>query len=364
MTTRCFGSCRGVLRTSSLVALAIVLMTALGAHSADAGGSPSPPHGPALWVANEDGNFVAEFTGNELTASGMQSPSRKLASADLDEPWGIIFGSSKQLWVSNVGNGTLTKFTFKQLKDLKTDDAPSAAVVISGLDRPEGMVFDGKDMWVADEGSAQLFEFTSSQLAASGSPTPDTVINSSALMSPVGIALDHSGNLWVADDGASEIFMFTKAQLAAGGTQSPTVTLSSDGSDSLDSCEPILFDGSGNLWATNNSGGVDEDGSVVKFTPAQLKASGSPTPAVMLTATTVTDTTASSFDDPAGITFDDDGNLWVANVDSDEDGSIAKFSKGAIKADGSPQPSVFIDSNSGGTNLDGPFFLVFGPKVP
>ena len=76
------------------------------------------------------GQSVGEFTGNALKTSGANDPTEVLASADLSHPWGLIFDSKKNLWVSNVGNGTLTKFTFKQLKGLKNNDAPEAAVVI------------------------------------------------------------------------------------------------------------------------------------------------------------------------------------------------------------------------------------------
>ncbi|HYB91547.1 MAG TPA: hypothetical protein VEC38_10920 [Candidatus Binataceae bacterium] len=359
MGTRSFRLRSGVLCASSLAALAFILGAAVTAHPAQVEVSPSPALGPALWVANDDTSYVSEFTGHGLTGIDRQSPSRVLKSPDLDCPWGLIFDSAKNLWVSNVCSGTLTKFTSKQLKGLKTNDAPSAAVKISGLDRPEGMVFDKYgDMWLADENNKELYEFTSSQLASGGSPNPHMTISSSDFCSPVGIAFDSKGDLWVADDCASELFKFTKAQLAAGGKQTPTVVLSSDVSDSLDSCEPILFDKSGNLWVANNAG------SIVKFSPSQLKSSGSPTPVVTLKPVVVTGTSADSLDVPAGITFDSEGNLWVGNADSDEYGSVAQFSKSSIGASGSPQPLAFIDSTSNKSNLGAPLFLIFGPKVP
>ena len=360
-----FGSISHTSHISSLlVAAAMVLIATVadGKTSAPLNG----PRGPALWVANRSGNFVAEFTGKGLKTSGENDPSRVLASADLDEPWGLIFDSKKNLWVSNIGNGTLTEFTFKQLKDLKNNDAPEAAVVISGLDRPEGLAFDvDGNLWVANEGGVgHLIELTPSQLTSSGSPVPKALTDPSEMDSPVGIAFDHSENIWVADDDFSHVLMFTKTQLAAGGSQTATVLLSNDGSGSLDSCEPLIFDKSGDLWVANNTDPVRGFGSVVKFTPGQLAHSGDPTPAVMLTTTTVNQTLAKSLDDPAGVAFDEAGNLWIGNVDSDHSGSVAKFEKKSIGSSGSPQPSVFIDSNSMAKNLNGPYFLAFGPKVP
>ena len=359
-----FGSISQITRISSLL-VAVAMLTTAGAAYGKTSKAFNGPHGPALWVANT-GNFVAEFTPKMLKISGENSPSRVLVSADLDEPWGMIFDSKNNLWVSNVGNGTLTEFTFKQLKALKKNNAPEAAVVISGLDRPEGLAFDGGgNLWVANEGGGgHLVEFTASQLTTSGSPVPKALTDPGEMDSPVGIAFDHSENLWVADDDFSHVLMFTKTQLAAGGSQSATVILTDDGSGSIKDCEPLIFDKSGDLWVGNNRDPVQNLGSVVKFTPGQLAQSGSPTPAVMLTATTVNHTPPSSLDIPAGVAFDGGGNLWVGNEVSDHAGSVAKFGKKLIGSSGSPLPSVFIDSNSMEKNLDVPFFLAFGPEVP
>jgi sugar lactone lactonase YvrE len=339
----------GLLSASAVLAIAAIAYGGSGPFNG--------PEGPALWVVNNDNNAVAEFAGSTLKASGETAPSRELVSADLDEPWGLIFDSHKNLWVSNVDNGTVTEFTLGQLKQLKSNDAPAAAVVIGGLHRPEGLAFDrSHNLWVANEGNNTLAEFTPSQLASSGSPTPKVTISSADFEEPVGIAFNGLGDLWVANDSGGQLTMFTKSQLAAGGTQAATVVISSDGS-SLSNCEPLILDKSGDLWVGNNGGS-----SVVEFTPSQFLISGDPTPAVTLTATAVD--SAESLDVPTGLAFDKSGNLWVGNQESDHQGSVAKFSKKSIKSNGSPTPAVFIDSNSGGTNLNNVFFLAFGPKVP
>ncbi len=202
-------------------AAAFMMSAALaGCGGSSSHSSPVPSSGEALWVANRGGNFVSEFANGKLKKSGSPDATLVNASSDLNEPWGIIFDSGKNLWVSNVGNGTLTWFTFAQLKGLKKNDDPAAAVVISGLDRPEGMAFDvSGDLWVANEGNAELLEFTPSQLESSGSPTPNIVLSSADLESPVGIVFDDAGDIWVGDDFEDELVMFTAAQLSAGGTQ-------------------------------------------------------------------------------------------------------------------------------------------------
>jgi len=189
--------------------------------------------------------------------------------------------------------------------------------------------------------------------------TPHTTITSGAFSSPVGIGLDRSGNLWVADDDNDELYMFTSAQLTAGGSQSSTVTI---GSAPLDAPEPLIFDKSGSMWVGNNVNG--SNALAMKFTQNQLTMDGSPTPAVTLSPTTVTNTSAQSLDGVGGLVLDKKGNLWVTNFTSDQRGSIAQFSNNDIGADGTPQPTIFIDSDAGGSNVFRPFFCAFGPKVP
>ena len=233
-----------------LAAAAAMLMTLTNIvfYAASAASHSSKSAAEALWVANNDGNFISEFANGALDSSGIPAPNRINLSSNLNEPWGIVFDSSKDLWVSNVGNGTLTKFTFSQLKALNKNQVPVAKVVISGLDRPEGMAFDKKhNLWVANEGNGELLEFTSKQLKKSGSPVPTTTLSSSDLSSPVGIAFDSTGGIWVGDDHLNDVAMFTAAQLKEGGTQSATVLLTDDGSGSLDTPEPVAFDADGSL---------------------------------------------------------------------------------------------------------------------
>lgn len=129
------------------VATVAVLITVSSASSKSAKRKPE-----ALWVGNAD--FVAEFADATLETTGTPTPNRINTSADFDAPGGIIFDSSKDLWVSNIQNGTLTEFTFAQLKALDSDQAPAANVVISGLEFPEGMAFDRHHhLWVANDGT-------------------------------------------------------------------------------------------------------------------------------------------------------------------------------------------------------------------
>lgn len=77
----------------------------------------------------------------------------------------------------------------------------------------------------------------------------------------------------------------------------------------------------------------------------------------------MTDTTVESLDVPVGLAFDKQGNLWVANLSSDQNGSVDEFAAADLSANGSPQPAVFLDSNTGGIYPDGPFMISVGPVL-
>jgi hypothetical protein len=100
---------------------------------------------------------------------------------------------------------------------------------------------------------------------------------------------------------------------------------------------------------------------VVAFSSSQLDSSGSPTPAITITATAVGAT--QSLDDPIGLAFDRNGNLWVENTDSDNFGSLAQFTAKQLKTGGALTPNVFLDSNAAGSNINSPELITFGPSI-
>ncbi|MGA9721028.1 MAG: hypothetical protein WBQ86_01115, partial [Candidatus Binatus sp.] len=102
-----FGSISQITRISSLL-VAVAMLTTAGAAYAKTSKPLNGPRGPALWVVSDVDNTIVEFTPKNLKISGETDPSRVLASADLDGPWGLIFDSRNNLWVSNIFNGTLT----------------------------------------------------------------------------------------------------------------------------------------------------------------------------------------------------------------------------------------------------------------
>jgi sugar lactone lactonase YvrE len=314
-----------------------------------------------LWIANEGNSTLSEFAPTQLSASNSAAPTVTIsASPGLQEPAFDSFDSFGNLWVADVGAGTVDAFTPAQL----TAGATTPAIVLSivnpaGPTAPATLAFDSHgDLWVADVDQSAVYELTPSQLAQSGPVTPAVIINggsgATGFSDPGDIAFDGSGNLWVASFGGDSVVAYTPSQLAASGTPTPSVRLDSTGSGSsatINGPVGLAFDGAGNLWVANLGGGT-----VVQFAKSALAASGSPTPAVTLSATG--SGSAASLDGPIGLAFDHTGDLWVTNGEND---SVVRFAPSQLGASGSPVPAATLAGAA--TGLHAPEGIAFPPST-
>jgi secreted PhoX family phosphatase len=117
------------------------------------------------------------------------------------------------------------------------------------------------------------------------------------------------------------VVRYAVADLAASGSPTPAVVLKSP---DLTNPAGLAFDKTGALWVTNDALGTDAK--VVKFTAAHLGASYTGPGDVVLTATSGPPVT-NSYTSPGPLAFDKDGNLWVGfDVD------IVKFTAAQLGA--------------------------------
>jgi hypothetical protein len=353
--------------------LVIALAAMFGGCSGGSSTAPSPrpaPAGLALWVPNFGTSGVSEFLRNQLK-SGTPDPQITSVSNLIDSPEAVTFDKNDNLWVTNCTDPTLNAGSiveFERAKLASLSNNPPSRVVLTDngnydyLDCPYGAKFDSSgNLWVVNRFYPDLVEYTSSQLSTGGAQPPNTVIQSFEFGDPEGIVFDNNGTLWIADISYSQISGFKAETLAANSGQS--VIIDPDivnTSSSLNGVAAVAFDAQGNQWAAN----CDPD-TIVEFRPGDIAASGSPTPAVTISSTSVT--TASGTDSsllcPEGLAFDKQGNLWVANLLSNNAGSIAEFTADQLTASGNPVPAVFIESNPSDANLSNPVLLSFGPAV-
>ena len=182
------------------------------------------------------------------------------------------------MWAANFGaTHTAIQYTSAQLAT--TSSAAAAAAIAFGTQSLAAAFDANGNLWMSTYTGQTVVEYSASQLAASGTPTPAVTLatNAGSLNAPAGLAFDGNGNLWVANAGDSSVVEFTPSQLASSGSPAPAVTISA-ATGSLSLPIGIAFDGSGNLWVANSSN------TLVEFTASQLVASGAPTPMVTLQA--------------------------------------------------------------------------------
>ncbi len=323
-----------------------------------------------LWVPNLFGPSVNEFDPPARAVSGNPTAQFTNKSPFLFLPAGLAFDTSQNLWVANcsdhtLNTGAIAEFTAAQLANLGTDSTPDPNLTLLDdgsftiLGCPWGEHFDAAgNLWITNRLIPDLIAYSPAQLATGGALTPNTTITSTSFNSPRGIAFDASGNLWIVENQNQQVLAYKAATLAAAlghsGKVNPDIIISST---SFGDPRAIAFDGSGDLWLS------DATGKLLEFLAADLGASGSLTPNVIITATVVTtlDGMAMSLDFPEGLAFDSSGNLWVANLDSDNAGSLAEFTPAQLAASGSPSPAVFLDSDIFGTYINQPAQITFGP---
>ena len=309
-----------------------------------------------LWVPNFANSTVVQVASGQLGAGARMPPAAVTLSAtsatppSLSGPTDALFDSSGNLWVANQGLGvaisTLSAFAPSQL-GASGMPAPSVQITpIAGLEGPIGAGFDASgNLWLADDLAGTLVGFSPAQIAA-GANRPGLAValpvNASGGSALSGLAVDSTGNVWVSDALLNVVYEMTPAQLGAGGAPTPAVTLSATGT-SLDQATSLAFDSSGNLWATNEA-----NNTVVEFAKASLAATGSPAPAVVLSAS------GGSLNHPEGLTFDPTGNLWVTNTAAN---TLVKFAKASLASSGAPAPAVTISATAG--SLAAPFGVTF-----
>lgn len=170
---------------------------------------------------------------------------------------------------------------------------------------------------------AQSFAFTSGQNATlvighndfdTGGTIHDSV-TANVLYSPDGIAFDNSGNLWVADTGFNRLLMFAppfvngESATLVIGQANFTSTGAALSPTGLDQPYGMAFDNDGNMWVadTNNNRIVEYK---EPFTTGEASSIviGSPS-----FDKGVYPTTANSLAAPYGVAFDKSGDLWAVD---------------------------------------------------
>lgn len=200
------------------------------------------------------------------------------ANAGMNDPRGLAFDASGNLYVANYGTNTLAKF------DSAGTYLPAETIAL-GLNFSVGVAIDSAGaIYVSNESSARIRKYDSAGNQLATSVTGNT---------PTALAFDGAGNLRVANRTGNTIARFDTNLNALSGT------ISTD----LNRPRGLAIDTSGNIYAAN------------AFTDDISKFSGSGTFLGRIGNST-------NLNNPYGMAFDSQGYLYVA---SEQSRTIAKF---------------------------------------
>lgn len=303
-----------------------------------------------LWVSDGGNDRVLEFT-PPFTIG--KSASVVLGQKDftswqvlngtnpksLYHPQGLAFDKDGNLWVADGASDRVLEFEppFKTgqvpslvlgQKDFGVGDYPQSGTAQS-MYYPEGIAFDPDgNLWVADTNSKLLefkHPFSNGQEVALtlGNITQNSGMSASTMNSPLGIAFDSKGNLWVADSVNYRVLQFDPpfsnnqgASLVLG--HQDFVTGGEGASSNASSFRDpygITFDSQGNLWVTD-SGNNRVLEFVPPFTNGQQASLILGQASFNAGAIDTTGHTINSLNQPQGLAFDKDGNLWVTDSEN------------------------------------------------
>jgi len=337
----------------------------------------------ALWVAN--GTNVVEYNPAQLSAGTSATPPHVSINSEVfGAPQAVAFDPNGNLWVMDpmaLVNGAATpallEFSAAQLAALATDNAPEPVAIITSpayLKWPRQAVIDTVgNAWITDYSSNMVLVYTAAQLSKTGTNmmSPVVALSSTQFNGVSGIAFDGSGNMWISNNGIAQ----SATQVFGGGTTIVEITaahvpaLPETGTSAPNLVSDATLSDAGKAsiqspWSLgfDASGNLWSSNSATATVVAFAKASlvtGAPAPSTTLSSTKVDNNP--SLDQPHGICFDDVGNLAVIN----EAGTSGAFGIAVFGAEqlmtGSPAPRVLITGKD--TTLNEPEGCTFGPVV-
>jgi sugar lactone lactonase YvrE len=104
----------------------------------------------------------------------------------------------------------------------------------------------------------------------------------------------------------------------------------------LDGPSTVAFDQDGNLWESNFN-----TNTIVEFTRSQIRSlKSNQTPSATVT---ISQDSGGMLDGPEGIAFDASGNLWVG---SERGQKIVEYSAAQLTASGNPTPNIILNANT------------------
>jgi serine/threonine protein kinase, bacterial len=238
-------------------------------------------------------------------------------TARFNHPFGIAIDSKGNLYIADAGNSVIRKMdatgmvtTFAGIGGVK--GSANGADSVATFNKPFGVATDASgNVYVADAGNNQVRMITAAGMvttfAGTGVVGSGNGLDTASFSTPMGVAVDGSGNVYVADYQNDLIRKITSAgvvsTLAGSGAAGATDGLDTAATFNLP--EAVAVDAAGNVYVADNGNNL-----IRKVTPAgqvsTLAGSGQ-------SGSANGTGSAASFNSPFGLVVDAAGNIYVAD---------------------------------------------------
>jgi sugar lactone lactonase YvrE len=238
-------------------------------------------------------------------------------AARFNHPFGLAFDAAGNLFIADQGNVVIRKMTPATLVSTFAG-SPGISGSANGLDtaasfyKPFGVATDASgNVYVADAGNNKVRKispagvvstFAGTGVAGSANGTDTATFNS-----PLGVALDKTGNVYVADYGNNLIRKISPAGVVStfAGTSIAGADNGPGTAATFNLPESLAIDAAGNVYVADNGNDlirkISPAGVVSTLAGSGMAGSGNGTG------------TAASFNSPFGIAVDAGGNVYVAD---------------------------------------------------
>ncbi len=294
--------------------------------------SPGQINGSSI-ITNIAGTGTAGYTGDHGQAT----------AAELSHPANVVTDSNGNIYFSDYGNYRVRKISNTGIITTIGGNGTSASTgdngpaTDAGIFIPGGIVVKGTDVYIGETQAGRVRRITASgyiipvagagglSFSGDGGPATDAHLNN-----PQGMLIDHAGNLLIVDGGNRRIRLVTPAGIIStfagnGGTGSTgnggpatnaTFTYPTD----------LAEDADGNIYITDDGANV-----IRVVNPAGIISAYAGTGAASFGGDGGA-ATAASFNQPASITIDRFGNMYVSeyNTSTYNDNRVRKINTSGI----------------------------------